>query len=500
MAKGGKRSVSQNFSETEFFMRTILRNLTEQQMKERFAQALSERKKVGDQLVEQLSKRPNFGGDKLLEAYKKDPDRVRNLAFVIRNTEQHLARCTESQISSTFHTTPDNVLRVIRLGYLNTSRQDAFWELGMVTANDVFYWLEPVYGKSLRGATAGKILYESSSYRSATDTDVYTVNETPNATIKIFTVTDSNVQKAPVSKHTVRVIVNGGYAASDDGAGGIAGDDITGTVDYATGATSVTFITAPAAGTVIQVEMGVALEDDDDLEITQRVDLSLRASLFGLREFPIYASFSKKAELLIGTTLDIDAEEAYLRAMADELKKSLDFQAFHMGYKQAKRNATVDGYTEFDLEGAVGESEHDRIQVLPRYIDKAGNKIYNKLLRGGVTRIFGGPTATGVLKGLDGFSDAGAMNQQGVYFLGSVGEIKIFRTPTTIVPDDELVCMYKNPEVPEDVYLMIGTLVPLHVTDKLEHANRQTEFGVASYGDMQILNKNYASVIRVVNG
>jgi hypothetical protein len=481
-------------------MRTILRNLSEQQIKERFTQALSERRKVGDQLVEQLSKRPNFGGDKLLEAYKKDPDRVRNLAFVIRNSEQHLSKCTESQISSTFHTTPDNVLRVIRLGYLNTSRQDAFWELGMVTANDVFYWLEPKYGKTLRGATQGNVMYEDSSYRSATDIDIYSANEAADGSRVAFTVDASSIEKAPISKFTVRIMLDGGYVGIDDGAGHFVGDGVSGTVDYNTGATTLTFDTAPASGQAVEVEMGVALEDDDNLDITQRVDLSLRVSPFALREFPIYASFSKKAELLIGTTLDIDAEEAYLRAMADEPKKSLDFQAFHMGYRQAKRNAAVDGFVEFDLEGAVGESEHDRIQVLPRYIDKAGNLFYNKLLRGGVTRIFGGPTATGVMTGLDNFSDAGAMSQQGVYYLGSVGEIKIFRTPTTIVPDDELVCIYKNPEQPEDVFLMIGTLVPLHVTDKLEHANRQTEFGVASYGDMQILNRKYASIIKVVNG
>jgi len=481
-------------------MRTILRNLTEEQVKERYVQALSERRKIGDQLVEKLSKRPNFGGEKLLEAFKKDPDRVRNLAFVIRQQEAHLAKCTESQISSTFHTTPDNVLRVLRLGYLNTSRQDAFWEIGMTTAQDVFYWLEPKYGKTLRGATQGRIMYEDSSYKSATDIDVYGVEETPNGSLKKFTVNGGNVKKSPVSKFTVRPILNGGYIGVDDGSGKINGDGFTGKVNYASGDVELTFDVAPASTATIEVEMGVALEDDDNLEITQRVDLALRVSPFALREFPIYASFSKKAELLIGTTLDIDAEEAYLRAMADELKKSLDFQAFHMAYKQAKRNATVDGYTEFDLQGAVGESEHNRIQVIDRYIDKAANTIYNKLLRGGVTRIFGGPDATGVLKKVEGFNTAGAMSQQGVYYLGSLpGDIKVFRTPTSIVPNDELVCMYKNPESPEDVFLMIGTLIPLHVTDKLEFANRQTEFGVASYGDMQILNKNYASMIKVVN-
>jgi len=480
-------------------MRTILRNLSESQMKERFAQALSERKKIGDELFAKYSKRQNFGGKKLIEAYDKDPDRVRNLMFVIRNTERHLSKVSEAQISSTFHTTPDNVLRVLRLGYLNTSRQDAFWELGMVTAQDVFYWLEPKYGKTLRGATKGKVMYEDSAYRSSTDIDIYVVEETPDGTETDFTIDAGNVKKAPVSKFTVRVILNGGYIGIDDGSGKIIGEGFTGKINYASGAVELKFAAAPAATDVIEVEMGVALEDDDKLEITQHVDLSLRASPFALREFPIYASFSKKAELLIGTTLDIDAEEAYLRAMADELKKSLDFQAFHMGYRQAKRNATVDGYTEFDLNGAVGESEQDRIEVIPRYIDKAGNTIYNKLLRGGVTRIYGGPTATGVLKKLQKFNDTGSMSQQGVYYLGSLGEIKVFRTPTSIVPDDELVCMYKNPESPEDVFLMIGTLVPLHVTDKHEFANRQTEFGVASYGDMQILNKNYASMMKIKN-
>jgi hypothetical protein len=481
-------------------MRTILRNLSESQLKERFAKALSERKKIGDQLVEEYSKRPNFGGDKLLEAYKKDPDRVRNLAFVMRNTERHLTKVSEAQISSTFHTTPDNVLRVLRLGYLNTSRQDAFWELGMITAQDVFYWLEPKYGKTLRGATQGRVMYENSSYRSATDIDIYSVEETPDGSVVDFTVDGANVKKAPITKFSVRVILNGGYIGNDDGSGNLNGDGFTGKINYASGEVELTFGAAPAVGAVIEVEMGVALEDDDKLEITQRVDLSLRVSPFTLREFPIYASFSKKAELLIGTTLDIDAEEAYLRAMADELKKSLDFQAFHMAYRQAKRNATVDGYTEFDIQGAVGEAEHDRIQVVDRYIDKAANTIYNKLLRGGVTRIFGGPDATGVLRKVDGFDGSGAMSQQGIYYLGSLpGDIKVFRAPNTLVPDDELVCMYKNPEVPEDVFLMIGTLVPLHVTDKLEFANRQTEFGVASYGDMQIMNKNYASMMKIVN-
>jgi len=479
-------------------MRTVMRNLTESQFKELKEQQIHERRQQGDRLVEQLIKRPNFGGKSLEEAYKKAPDRVRNLAFVIKHQEAHLASLTEAQISSTFHTTPDNVLRVLRLGYLNTARQDCFWEMGLTTARDVFYWVEPKYGKTLRGAKKGDTMYESSDYRSATDIDVYEVNETPNGTLKTFTVSASDVKVAPVSRFTVRVIVNGEYFATDDGSGNLKGDGVTGTVNMDTGEAEVTFATAPAVNSVIEIEMGVALEKDEDLEITQHVDLALRTQPFTLREYPIYASFTKKAELLIGTTLNIDAEEAYLRAMADELRKSLDFQAFHMGYKQAKRNATVTGATVFDLQGAVGESESDRIQVIDRYIDKAGSPIYNKLLRGGITRLFGGTNATSIFKSHKAFVP-GSQSQQGVYHYGTVNGIEIYRTPDMIVPADTLVGMYKNPELPEDVFLMIGTLVPLHVTDKLQRANRVTEFGVASYGDMQIMNRDYATLIKIQN-
>ena len=110
-------------------------------------------------------------------------------------------------------------------------------------------------------------------------------------------------------------------------------------------------------------------------------------------------------------------------------------------------------------------------------------------MRGGVTKIFGGPGATGVLTGHRKWSDEGAQNANGIYKLGKLGDIDVFRTPTDVCPNDELTCVYKNEALPEDVFIMIGTLVPLHVTDKIQLANRQTQFGVASYGDIQINQK-----------
>jgi hypothetical protein len=478
-----------------------MRNLSESQIKEEQAKRIGERKKLGESLVHGLTRRPYFGKG-IAEAYDKYPERVINLAFAVKNVEEHLRDLTEAQISTTLGTTPENILRVLRLGYLNTCRQDAFWEMGLATAHDIFFYLEPKYRKTLRGAAAGDTMYESKSYRSVSDTGSWDSAETANGTIKTFTFAPS-ASEIPISPFTVQLFRNGLLVANDDGQGKIQGSDadaagsaITGTVNYTTGAASVTFTAAPASGQPVVLEGGIALEKDTNLAVTQSVDLTLRAVPFTLREYPITASFSKKLELVLGTSYKVDAQEAYLRAMVDELRKTLDMQAFSLASRQAHRNSAANPIV-FDMQGAVGEAETNRIQVVTRYIDKAGTRIYNKLFRGGVSVIFGGPTATGVLTGHNRWNDTGAQDANGIYKLGNLGDIPVFRVPPEVCADSDLVCVYKNRQLPEDVFLMIGTLLPLHVTDKLELSGRNTEFGVASYGDMQILNKGYAEVLTI---
>jgi hypothetical protein len=478
-----------------------MRNLSESQIREKQEKLLGERKQLGEALVRGLIQRPHFGKG-IEEAYQKYPDRVMNLAFAVKNVEEHLQDLTEAQISSTLGTTPENVLRVLRLGYLNTCRQDAFWEIGLATAHDIFFYLEPKYRKTLRGATAGDIMYQSKSWRSASDEGEWEAAETPDGTKITFTFAPTAAE-IPLTPYTIKIYGGNNLLANDNGKGIIAGTDIdgtviTGTVNYATGAGSVTFTTAPLAGTGVVMAGSIALENDNDLQITQSVDLSLRACPFTLREYPITASFSKKLELTLGTSYKVDAQEAYLRVMADELRKTLDIQAFTLASRQAHTNSGANPVT-FNMQGAVGEAETNRIQVISRYIDKVGTRIYDKLFRGGVSVIFGGPTATGVLTGHNRWNDTGAQDANGIYKLGNIGDIPIFRVPTEVCPDTDLVCVYKNRQLPEDVFLIIGTLLPLHVTDKLELPGRNTEFGVASYGDMQILNKGYAEVLRIEN-
>jgi len=104
---------------------------------------MSERNMKADQLIEQKwSKTPQIG-EGIQDLADKDLNRARNLVYAMENQENHLKNLTETQISTAFQTTPENVMRIVRLGYPNSVRGEIFLEWSMETARDSIYYLSP---------------------------------------------------------------------------------------------------------------------------------------------------------------------------------------------------------------------------------------------------------------------------------------------------------------------------------------------------------------------
>lgn len=63
--------------------------------------------------------------------------------------------------------------------------------------------------------------------------------------------------RRPITAHpgSVRVFFNASFSLTDDGAGGLSGANGTGTIDYATGAITVTFDTPPPAGVKLKIDL-----------------------------------------------------------------------------------------------------------------------------------------------------------------------------------------------------------------------------------------------------
>jgi hypothetical protein len=471
------------------------------QHKELLEQKFSERVKNAEPLIEKWSRKPEIGKG-LQENFDANPEKVAATAYILENEERHLKRLTETQISTAFSTTPENVMRIVRLGYPNSVRGEIFLEWAMETAKDSIYYLYPQYDTTKRGATALDRTIESAAYRFSTEIVQEACNTLGDGSTTTFTGT---LSITPVIPFSVRVYVDNVLVGNDNGANVFpathGGDNVigiaSGTVSYSGGSYSVVFTTAPAVGVTVLMEFNYNSEVVGNYTQLGQIELQLRDYQFRVRPYPLGVSWSKMTELLLGTTLNIDAEEALIRGAADELKKSLDFQALRLGYNAAKGNTL----TTFDASAAsAGEdSAVMRAQAITNAFDRAGDIMYNALQRGGVTKIYGGPNATSYLRMHKTFDAAGAQPKVGAHKIGSIQGIDIYKVPSAIVPNDELVAVYRNDEVPEDVSIAFGTLIPLYKTQKLEFKNLYSDQGLAHFGDNKILQSKYLARIKLTN-
>jgi len=472
-------------------MRTEMHKASDEQFKEQVAMEMSDRNRKADQLIEQKwSKTPQIG-EGISDLAGKDTRRARNLVFALENQERHLQALTETQISTSFQTTPENVIRVVRLGYPNSVRGELFLEWAMETARDSIYYLSPKYTTSKRGATAGETMHESDAYRYASEIEEESIG-TGDGTITDF---NGTLSVAPVRPFAVRVFNGGVPAGVDDGAGNMVGAGVSGSVNYDTGAISVSFTTAPANGNNILVQSYFVSEDPALYDEMGAVELQLKDYQFRVKQYPLMASWSKMTELLLGTTLDIDAEEALVRSAGDELKKSLDYLAVKTAYQASLGNATV----QFDTNGAVGESEIDRAGSFSRAVNDASDVMFNAINRGGVTKMVGGPQSTSYVQLHGRFDGSTRQPMVGVHRIGSLDDVDMYKAPGSIIPNDEILSIYRNELVPEDVSLACGSLVPLYVSPRLDFSQMKSEVGMSHFGDLRVLNANYLVRIKLLN-
>lgn len=482
-------------------MRKQMNEQKEAQLQEERKERLSEVREYGNKLFEKWSKKKNLG-EGMDDIMNENPDKARRLSIVLENQERHLQNLTETQISSAFQTTPENVLRVVRLGYPNSVRGEIFTEFPMVTARDSIYYLNPIYTSATRGATADNTTHESASWRYASEIEEDDLGDGDGSSTTFTGPDSNNLTNPPLRPHTVLVIVDNQVVGSDDGSGNITGsvsgyEISSGTVDYDTGDFSVTFDSAVPSGEAVVVQYWFDSEESDQYEDIKSVQLQLKDYQFRAKPYPLYVSWSKMTELLLGTTLDIDAEEALLTGAGDELKKSLDFHAVRMGYRYAKRATLTEFNADFAAAGANSEVNH--AQALTRTINQASKVVYNQLQRGGVNTLVVGTDVASYLTLHNQFSSDGQQPEVGIYRVGTLLGKPVYQAPNDIVPADEMIGIWKNPQESGDVCAAFGSLVPLYQTQTLEFRQAYSETGLFHFGDYKFLQPKYLTRIRLNN-
>lgn len=491
---------------------STMENLTEKLLRE-------EREFRADRLVEKWSRMPEIGTG-IEEMSTKS---ARNLAILLENQTRMMSRMTESAIASNFNgQTPENMLRLIRLSYPNSVRGELFTEFAMETANDSIKYILPTYQKKpgtkdkfdngefpvpysteIEGYADGTAMYENAESRYATELHNVPVvsGQTNQFNFAAYTGSDPNdhIGKYLGGDSVIYIVKGGvktGVAALQNKDGSWVGATVTGdivTVNY----------------TLQSNESFLAIgrydsEQDFDGNYLGEVELVMRTYKFQPRIISLGVTWTQLAELTLDTSFGVSAEEMMMDSAAQEIKKTLDYQAIKYAVACQKKLAK-DNYVTFDADPATGtaglkDSYWHTAQLTCQPIEQIANKQLDLINRGGVTAIVGGPKVVTYLKLNEKFSDAGAQPAIGAHKVGSINGVDLYKAPTAVIGDEkDLLTVWKNPTADGDVAMAIGTLLPFYSTGALQRKNLYKEGAIARFEDTQCLNPNYFGRITVNN-
>jgi hypothetical protein len=408
------------------------------------------------------------------------------------------------------------MIRLVRLAYPNSIRDKLFTEFAMETAKDSIKYIKPVYSdkttninRSFNSSafTGGNtVTYESMEDRYPSEMANAVVSGSGPYRVSFLPTTDGTYPgKAEFNNGYIL-----GYAVMFDANGDvIAQETRTGSWLLRSDIVAANFVVTYSAGlyTVTGTE-GAKIASavgryNSELDILGtnlgEVELVMADYQFKVRPLTLGVSWTTMAELVLDSTVGVSAEEALMDAAGQEIKKALDFRAVKVAWAAARTNGF--SILKFDAEAGAGtqDSYIHTAQTISQAIERVGDVMYNSLSRGGVSRIVGGPAAITYLRMNAGFSTKGAQPRIGGYQVGELYNIPVFKVPAAIIPENQMLCVWKNENNEADVSIAFGTLVPFFSTGALQRKNFYKEAGLANYGDYQVLNPGYFGIIQVDN-
>lgn len=496
----------------------------------------------------------DFRAAQYLDAWKKVPkigagldklpfQEAANTAIMLNAQATHMANLREGQLSQSFSQfTPENMLRLVRLAMPNLIRNKVFTEFAMESVRDSIKYIKPVYEKPFKkgasvdnkhtkfgeddpwGYDKGKDLFNSNNvedynadyrralYESTEDRftselingevdvaeGVYTVTFKDDAfsrgegLIKGYTVVYGDDEKDTIlieDKRTGAFFTAAGY----EGSTAEYGKDSEGNVTL-----KVTLAGKKATeGKTVRAYARADLENDFEGDNLGEVSLIMTDYEFRPRPTTIGVSWSQLAEITLDASFGVSAQETLVDYAAQAIRVNLDYKAIKLAYAAAKTNKKY--IVEFDAAYAENSKEGyiHNAATFTSAVETMADIMLNDINRGGVSRMVAGPSA-GTYTQLTGlYTNKGRQSNIGAHQVGEFDGIPLFKVPSSIIPTDEILTVWKNDDNESDVSIAFGTLVPFFNTGVIQRKNFYKEAGIASYGDWALLNRRYLGIIKI---
>lgn len=496
--------------------------------------ARTEREFRGAKFVESWSRIPKIGA-----GLTQLPEAVaRNTAINLQTQAASMAKMTEAQLSTSFQGfTPENMLRLVRLAMPNTCRNKVFTEFAMESAKDSIKYIKPVYSKTVHDGdlhdkhtsnTAGaygdasqyKDTYndineddfQRALYENTEDRFTQELINIPGAN-GVFTIPAEAAEGGNPFVYAAKLLK--GYMKVYDG------DETRPIAEENKRTGNFFYNTAEYPDAKVEVEnqtdgsikITVTAENAEDIKVFARFDLEddflgdnlgeielvMSDYKFEPRPTTIGVTWSQLAEITLDASFGLSAQDMLVTYAGDAIRINLDLRSFKLAYGVARSNK--DYIVEFDAAYGNGENIEGYFhtaQTFPSAVDTVTDVMVNDINRGGVSRMVAGFSAGSYLKLVKGtFSEKGRQSAKGIYQIGEFGGIPTFKAPSSIIPTNEIMCVWKDDENEGDVAIAFGTLIPFFNTGIIQRKNFYKEAGLATYGDWAVMNRRYLALIRI---
>lgn len=455
-------------------------------------QQLMERtQEYGDLLAEQWSRKDGreirgyakHGKVNFLEGVT-DPQTRRTLAILYENSHNWLRRLDEATRAINVGSFEKFVFPVIRAVYANLIAAELVSVQPLTAPTGVVFYFDIIYGSDKGRIKKGTKMFDA---RRGPSEDFHYSDEVVEAeTIGTgagspgpFAATLSYV---PLRPGTVQV-TDGSETITDDGEGVLAGDGGgSGTIDYATGAISVTFGAAVGVGDPVTVDYEYDSESHADVP---QLDIQLTSSPVVARSNKLRARWSLEAQQDLAAYHGINAEVEVVAFMGNEIAKEINYKIIrHL------RSIAASAAVAFDKTVPAGIPLVDHYASFQATLIEGGNNIFQSTQRWNANWLVGdvGFTAN-ILEFMPGFvAQPSPHGTTGVQRSGKLGGLTVYKDPT--YPSGEFLLGFKGGSYLEAGYVH-APYIGLYTTDTVVLDDFLARKGMATRTAQKVINPHY---------
>jgi hypothetical protein len=359
----------------------------------------------------------------------------------------------EATFSNALGALVPKVLDLVRIFYPNLVSQELVDIQPMDRQNGEVFIVKPVFDSSAAGVTAGQQVFKNvtdGTYASERTTFAFAAASGTQATIT------GTLTILPIRPGTV-TFAAGAITGTDDGNGNIIGTGISGTINYTTGDTSMTFNVDPTVGTVATA----SYRYDSEQSPTNIRELDIQLSLVPVtaEAHPLRVKWSTQAQLAAAAHLDLDIPDTLSNLVASFIRQERDIYLINLIIGAA----TADTNLNFDATPPTNYSRIAKYAEMELKLNYAESQIQVSQGRGGVSWILCGTNAADIWRNCNGFQASDVIAPIGPHVIGSLrdGTVKIIKVPTM---NQNTYCMGFKGYVVGDAATILAEWIPLYAS------------------------------------